>query len=88
MLADRRSGLTVTILATRVLPVLLPHLVITTHLICTVLCWCEVSPQHQLDTYLLLHTTVQEMLDTVDRHQRNKLKTDEFPELPAAPSFR
>ena len=52
------------------------------------MCWCEVSPQHQLDTYLLLHTTVQEMLDTVDRHQRNKLKTDEFPELPAAPSFR
>ena len=52
MLADRKYGLTVTLLATRVLPVLIPQ---------------TVNPQLSLDQYLVVHSTLQEMFDFVDR---------------------
>ena len=58
MLSDKKYGLTVTILATRVMPVLLPQLV---------------NPQLDLEVYLMVQTTLQEMFDHVDRYQRNKV---------------
>ena len=60
MLSDKKYGLTVTILATRVMPVLLPQLV---------------NPQLDLEVYLMVQTTLQEMFDHVDRYQRNKVLT-------------
>ena len=61
MLSDKKYGLTITLLSTRVLPVLVPQLV---------------NPQLDLENYVLVHSTVQDMLDHVDRHQRNKLKNE------------
>ena len=59
MLSHKKYGLTMTLVATKVLPVLLPQLV---------------NPQLDLESYILVHSTVQDMLDHVDKHQRNKLK--------------
>ena len=61
MLSDKKYGLTITLVSTRVLPVLVPQLV---------------NPQLDLENYVLVHSTVQDMLDHVDRHQRNKLKNE------------
>ena len=58
MLSDKKYGLTVTILSTRVMPVLLPQLV---------------NPQLDLEVYLMVQTTLQEMFDHVDKYQRNKV---------------
>ena len=69
MLSDKKYGLTVSILATRVMPVLLPQLV---------------NPQLDLEVYLMVQTTTQEMLDHIDKHQRNKLKGD-LADLPKQP---
>ena len=69
MLSDKKYGLTVSILATRVMPVLLPQLV---------------NPQLDLEVYMMVQTTTQEMLDHIDKHQRNKLKGD-LAELPKQP---
>ena len=63
MLSDKKYGLTVTILCGRVLPVLLPQMV---------------NPQLDLETYLLVQTTIQEMFDHIDKYQRNKLKMDDI----------
>ena len=61
MLSDKKYGLTMTIVSTRVLPVLVPQLV---------------NPQLDLENYILVQSIVQDMLDHVDRHQRNKLKNE------------
>jgi len=68
MMSDRKYGLTMNILATRVLPVLLPQMV---------------NPQLDMETYIVVQTTIQDMFDHIDRHQRNKLRLDgEMPKSP------
>ena len=52
MLSDRKYGLTMTVLATRVLPVLIPQMVNT---------------QLDMETYISVQSTIQEMLDHIDR---------------------
>ena len=61
MLSDRKYGLTMTVLATRVLPVLIPQMVNT---------------QLDMETYITVQSTIQEMMDHIDRHQKNKLQLD------------
>ena len=74
MLSDKKYGLSVSILATRVMPVLLPQLV---------------NPQLDLEVYLMVQTTTQEMLDHIDKHQRNKLKGDlDLPKQPECLKLR
>ena len=74
MLSDKKYGLTVSILATRVMPVLVPQLV---------------NPQLDLEVYLMVQTTTQEMLDHIDKHQRNKLKGDlDLPKQPECLKLR
>ena len=53
MLSDRKYGLTMTVLATRVLPVLIPQVVNT---------------QLDMETYITVQSTTQEMMDHIDRH--------------------
>ena len=43
-----------------------------------------VNPQLDLEVYLMVQTTTQEMLDHIDKHQRNKLKGD-LADLPKQP---
>ena len=52
MLSDRKYGLTMTILANRVLPVLIPQMV---------------NPQLDIETYMAVHSTIQDMFDHIDR---------------------
>ena len=52
MLSDRKYGLTMTVLATRVLPVLMPQMV---------------NPQLDLETYITVQTTIHDMLEHIDR---------------------
>ena len=52
MLSDKKYGLTVTILATRVLPVLTPQMV---------------NPQLDSETYVAVRSTIQDMFDYIDR---------------------
>jgi SCY1-like protein 2 len=52
MLADKRYGLSVNVLATKVLPLLLPQLV---------------NPQLQYDDFVVVHEVMQEMFDAIDR---------------------
>ncbi|XKL63551.1 hypothetical protein PGB90_005915 [Kerria lacca] len=61
MLNDKKYGLTVNILATHVMPSLIPH---------------TVSTALNLESFTLLLEVLQEMLDIIDRNQRNKLKLD------------
>lgn len=61
MLSDKKYGLSVNIMATRVMPSLLPQ---------------TVNPQLNLEQFTILLETLQEMLDAIDRQQRNKLKLD------------
>lgn len=61
MLSDKKYGLSVNIMATRVMPSLLPQ---------------TVNPSLNLEQFTLLLETLQEMLDQIDRQQRNKLKLD------------
>ena len=53
MLSDRKYGLTMTVLATRVLPVLIPQLV---------------NPQLDMETYIAVQSTIHGMFDHIDRH--------------------
>ena len=53
MLSDKRYGLSSTILATKVVPALAPQLV---------------SLQLDMETYTLVQTTIQQMLDVVDKY--------------------
>lgn len=48
-------------MATKIMPTLIPH---------------TVNPSLNLDQYTFLLEVLQEMLDHIDRHQRNKLKLD------------
>ncbi|XP_055536694.1 SCY1-like protein 2 isoform X4 [Wyeomyia smithii] len=61
MLCDKKYGLTVNIMATKVMPTLLPQ---------------TVNPSLNLEQFMILLEVLQEMLDQIDRHQRNKLKLD------------
>ncbi|KAI5729876.1 hypothetical protein M8J76_007507 [Diaphorina citri] len=61
MLSDKRYGLSVNLMATRVMPSLLPQ---------------TVNPQLNLEQFTCLLEVLQEMLDQIDRNQRNKLKLD------------
>lgn len=67
MIADKRYGLSVNLIATKVLPLLIPQLV---------------NPQLQYEHFVVVHEVLQEMFDAIDRHQRNKLKLDDVPKLP------
>ncbi|XP_055845977.1 SCY1-like protein 2 isoform X3 [Episyrphus balteatus] len=61
MLSDKKYGLSVNIMATRIMPSLIPH---------------TVNPSLNLEQYTILLEVLQEMLDHIDRQQRNKLKLD------------
>ncbi|XP_061500934.1 SCY1-like protein 2 isoform X3 [Anopheles gambiae] len=61
MLCDKKYGLTVNIMATKVMPTLLPQ---------------TVNPSLNLEQFMILLEVLQEMLDQIDRQQRNKLKLD------------
>ncbi|XP_046997938.1 protein kinase domain-containing protein ppk32 [Schistocerca americana] len=61
MLSDKKYGLSVNLMATRVMPSLLPQ---------------TVNPSLNLDQFTNLLEVLQEMLDHIDRNQRNKLKLD------------
>nr|XP_040582110.1 SCY1-like protein 2 [Lepeophtheirus salmonis] len=67
MLTEKRYGLSVNLIATKVLPILIPQMV---------------NPQLQYDHFMVVHEVLQEMFDVIDRHQRNKLKLDDVPKLP------
>ncbi|XP_052128902.1 SCY1-like protein 2 isoform X3 [Frankliniella occidentalis] len=61
LLRDKKYGLTVNHMATRVMPVLLPQ---------------TVNPQLNLEQFTMLLQVLREMLEQIDRNQRNKLKLD------------
>ncbi|XP_038118205.1 SCY1-like protein 2 isoform X8 [Culex quinquefasciatus] len=61
MLCDKKYGLTVNTMATKVMPTLLPQ---------------TVNPSLNLEQFMILLEVLQEMLDQIDRQQRNKLKLD------------
>ena len=66
MITDKRYGLSVNLIATKVLPLLIPQLV---------------NPQLQYEDFVVVHEVLQEMFDVVDKHQRNKLKLDDVPKV-------
>ncbi|XP_017956241.1 SCY1-like protein 2 isoform X2 [Drosophila mojavensis] len=61
MFADKSYGLTVETMATNVLPLLIPH---------------TVNPSLNFEQYCYLLEVLQQMLEAIDRQQRNKLKLD------------
>ncbi|XP_063910269.1 SCY1-like protein 2 isoform X3 [Zophobas morio] len=61
MLSDKKYGLSVNLMATKVMPSLLPQ---------------TVNPSLNLEQFTILLEVLQEMLDQIDRNQRNKLKLD------------
>ncbi|XP_034232487.1 SCY1-like protein 2 isoform X3 [Thrips palmi] len=61
LLRDKKYGLTVNQMATRVMPALLPQ---------------TVNPSLNLEQFTMLLQVLREMLDQIDRNQRNKLKLD------------
>ncbi|XP_044752932.1 SCY1-like protein 2 isoform X1 [Coccinella septempunctata] len=61
MISDKKYGLTVNLMATKVMPSLLPQ---------------TVNPSLNLEHFTILMEVLQEMLDQIDRNQRNKLKLD------------
>ncbi|XP_031356813.1 uncharacterized protein LOC116180819 isoform X1 [Photinus pyralis] len=61
MLSDKKYGLSINLMATKVMPSLLPQ---------------TVNPSLNLDQFTTLLEVLQEMLDQIDRNQRNKLKLD------------
>ena len=52
MVTDKRYGLSVNLIATKVLPLLIPQLV---------------NPQLQYEDFEIVHTVLQEMFDVVDK---------------------
>lgn len=52
MLADKRYGLSVNLIATKVLPLLIPQMV---------------NPQIQYEHFICVHSVLQEMFDVIDR---------------------
>lgn len=63
MLGDKRYGLTVSILATKVMPALIPVVV---------------SPGLKLDQFNSLVELLHDMLEQVSKSQRNKLKLEKL----------
>ncbi|CAG9821532.1 unnamed protein product [Phaedon cochleariae] len=61
MLADKKYGLSISLMATKVMPSLLPQ---------------TVNPSLNLEQFTILIEVLQDMLDQIDRNQRNKLKLD------------
>ncbi|KAI9550555.1 hypothetical protein GHT06_005057 [Daphnia sinensis] len=61
MISNKKNGLSVSLMATRVMPSLLPQ---------------TMNPSLSLEQFSNLLEVLQEMLDHIDRHQRNKLKLD------------
>ncbi|KAL1518045.1 hypothetical protein ABEB36_001731 [Hypothenemus hampei] len=61
MLSDKKYGLSVNLMATKVLPHLAPQ---------------TVNPSLNLEQFTVLIEVLQDMLDQIDRNQRNKLKLD------------
>ncbi|XP_060534730.1 SCY1-like protein 2 isoform X3 [Cylas formicarius] len=61
MLSDKKYGLSVNLMATKVMPSLLPQ---------------TVNPSLNLEQFTVLVEVLQDMLDQIDRNQRNKLKLD------------
>lgn len=61
MLSDKKFGLSINLMATKVMPSLLPQ---------------TVNPSLNLEQFTILIEVLQEMLDHIDRNQRNKLKLD------------
>ncbi|XP_043463153.1 SCY1-like protein 2 isoform X1 [Leptopilina heterotoma] len=61
MLSDKKYGLSVNLMATRVMPSLLPQ---------------TVNPALKLENFNLLLDVLQEMLNQIERNQRNKLQLD------------
>ncbi|KAK2720262.1 SCY1-like protein 2 isoform X2 [Artemia franciscana] len=61
MLSDKKYGLSINVMATRVLPALLPHVV---------------NPTLVLEQFTALMEVLREMLEQIDRHQRNRLRLD------------
>ncbi|XP_071054060.1 SCY1-like protein 2 isoform X2 [Onthophagus taurus] len=61
MLSDKKYGLSVNLMATKVMPSLLPQ---------------TVNPSLNLEQFTILLEVLQDMLDQIDRNQRNKLKLD------------
>ena len=53
MLADKRYGLSVNLIATKVLPMLIPQMV---------------NPQIQYENFVIVHSVLQEMFDVIDRY--------------------
>lgn len=80
MLSDKKYGLSVNMMATRVMPSLLPQTVNPSLNLEQFMILLEVSrsvPRFSALTAAISHTQVlQEMLDCIDRQQRNKLKLD------------
>ncbi|XP_017768256.1 PREDICTED: SCY1-like protein 2 [Nicrophorus vespilloides] len=61
MLSDKKYGLSVNLMATKVMPSLLPQ---------------TVNPSLNLEQFTILLEVLQDMLEQIDRNQRNKLKLD------------
>jgi len=61
MISNKKNGLSVSLMATRVMPSLLPQ---------------TMNPSLSLEQFTNLLEVLQEMLELIDRHQRNKLKLD------------
>lgn len=61
MLSDKKYGLSINLMATKVMPSLLPQ---------------TVNPSLNLEQFTILLEVLQEMLEQIDRNQRNKLKLD------------
>jgi SCY1-like protein 2 len=86
MLSDKKYGLSVNMMATRVMPSLLPQTVNPSLNLEQFMILLEVSIQSRSNdnncqfycifTIFIVRQTLQEMLDCIDRQQRNKLKLD------------
>ncbi|KAG5885661.1 hypothetical protein JTB14_037510 [Gonioctena quinquepunctata] len=61
MLSEKKYGLSINLMATKVMPSLLPQ---------------TVNPSLNLEQFTILIEVLQDMLDQIDRNQRNKLKLD------------
>ncbi|XP_050538238.1 SCY1-like protein 2 isoform X2 [Daktulosphaira vitifoliae] len=61
ILRDKKYGLSVTLIATKIMPTLIPH---------------TMNPGLNLEQFQTLIELLQDMLDHIDRNQRNKLKLD------------
>ncbi|XP_077302425.1 SCY1-like protein bma [Arctopsyche grandis] len=61
MMTDKKYGLTISLMATRVIPLLMPQ---------------TINPSINLEQFTIIIEMLREMFDLVEKHQRNKLKAD------------